>query len=208
MPLQKQVNLSVAPGIAGDKATPDQSVYTPLNPLAAVALPVGRFVFPVVSSGVIDNTRATNVAGEATEVLGFVERVINYVNYDVFSDGTLVVPEGSNLTVAVRGDYWAVSTTAATVGQAVLASTVDGSISTGTPDSTHLDTGWKVKTPGAIGEPILISNWGPVTASASGSGGPADLSNVTGTLAVANGGTGATTAEQARANLGVAAAGA
>ena len=99
MPLQKQVNLSVAPGIAGDKATPDQSVYTPLNPLAAVALPVGRFVFPVVSSGVIDNTRATNVAGEATEVLGFVERVINYVNYDVFSDGTLVVPEGSNLTV-------------------------------------------------------------------------------------------------------------
>lgn len=59
MPLQSQVNLSVAPGVAGDKATPDQSIYTPLNPLAAVALPVGRFVFPVVDSGVIDNTRAT-----------------------------------------------------------------------------------------------------------------------------------------------------
>lgn len=41
MPLQTQVNLSVAPGVAGDKATPDQSVYTPLNPLAVVALPVG-----------------------------------------------------------------------------------------------------------------------------------------------------------------------
>ena len=48
MPLQSQVNLSVAPGVAGDKATPGQSIYTPLNPLAAVALPVGRFVFPVV----------------------------------------------------------------------------------------------------------------------------------------------------------------
>ena len=31
MPLQSQVNLSVAPGVAGDKATPDQSVYTPLD---------------------------------------------------------------------------------------------------------------------------------------------------------------------------------
>ena len=174
MPLQSQVNLSVAPGVAGDKATPDQSIYTPLNPLAAVALPVGRFVFPVMDSDVIDNTRATNVAGSATAVLGFVERVINYVNYEIFSDGTLTVPKGSNLTVAVKGDYWAVSTTKATVGQAVLAFTADGSISTGTPDSTHLDTGWVVKTPGKIGEPIIISNWGQ--AAASGSGG--DTSNL------------------------------
>lgn len=159
MPLQTKVTLSVAPGVPGDKATPDQSVYTPLNPLAEATLPVGGFVFPVIEDGATDNTRATNVAGSATEVLGFVERVINYVNYDVFSDGTLTVPKGSALTVAVRGDYWAVSSTAATVGQAVLASTADGSISTGTPDATHLDTGWVVKTAGAAGEPIIISNW-------------------------------------------------
>jgi len=123
MPLQKQINLYVAPGVAGDKATPDQSVYTPLNPLAEVALPVGGFVFPVIEDGVRDNSRATNVAGTATEVLGLVERVINYVNYDVLSPGTLMVPKDSALTVAVRGDYWVVSSTAATVGQAVLAST-------------------------------------------------------------------------------------
>lgn len=159
MPLQKQVNTSVAFGVAGDKATPDQSVFTPVNPVAAVALPVGGFVFPVVDGGVTDNTQATNVAGNAIAVLGFVERVINYINTDVLSDGSLIVPQGSNLTVAVKGDYWAVSTTAATVGQSVLASTADGSISTGTADSDHIDTGWKVKTPGAIGEPIIISNW-------------------------------------------------
>lgn len=212
MPLQSKVNLSVAPGVAGDKATPDQSIYTPLNPLAAVDIPVGRFVFPVVEDGVIDNTRATNVAGTATSVLGFVERVINYVNYEIFSDGTLTVPKGSNLTVAVKGDYWAVSTTTATVGQAVLAATADGSISTGNPDSMHLNTGWVVKTPGKIREPIIISNWGQ--AAASGAGGDTsnlmqkDFSNATGALGVDNGGTGATTAEQARTNRGAAAAGA
>lgn len=214
MPLQSKVNRYLAQGVPGAKATPDQSVYTPLNPLAAKALPVGGFVFPVVSGGVTDNTSATNVAGTATEVLGFVERVINYVNYDLLDDGTLTVPEGSALTVAVRGDYWAVSSTAATVGQKVLASTADGSISTGTPDATHLDTGWVVKTPGAIGEPIIISNWTSLAASASGGGSDTsnlmnkDFSNVSGTLPVANGGTGATTAEQARTNLGAAAAGA
>jgi len=166
MPLQKQINLYVAPGVAGDKATPDQSVYTPLNPLAEVALPVGGFVFPVIEDGVRDNSRATNVAGTATEVLGLVERVINYVNYDVLSPGTLMVPKDSALTVAVRGDYWVVSSTAATVGQAVLASTADGSISTGTADATHIDTGWVVKTAGAAGEPIIISNWNSMARSA------------------------------------------
>lgn len=212
MPLQSKVGLYVAPGVAGDKATPDQSVYTPLNPLAEVALPVGGFVFPVINDGVQDNSRATNVAGVATEVLGFVERVINYVNYDVFSPGTLVVPEGSALTVAVRGDYWAVSSTTATVGQKVLASTADGSISTGTPDSTHIDTGWIVKTAGVEGEPIIISNWNPTVAATAGGGGDTsnlmnkDFSNATGALSIANGGTGATTAEQARTNLGAASA--
>lgn len=159
MPLQSKVGLSVAAGIAGDKATPGQSVYTPLNPLAETALPVGGFVFPVVEDGITDNSRASNVAGDATEVLGFVERVINYVNYDLTEGGTLTVPAGSTLTVAVRGDYWAVSSTDATVGQAVLASTADGSISTGTPDATHIDTGWVVRTAGAKGEPVIISNW-------------------------------------------------
>ena len=165
MPLQKVVNSYPAPGVPGAKATPDQSVYTPLNPLAAVDLPVGGFVFPVVSGGVIDNTQATNVAGEATEVLGFAERVINYVNFDLTGEGGLTVPAGSALTVAVRGDYWAVSSTAATVGQKVLASRTDGSISTGAAaGGDTVDTGWVVKTPGEAGEPIIISNWNPTAA--------------------------------------------
>ena len=78
MPLQTKVNRYLAQGVPGAKATPDQSVYTPVNPLASKALPVGGFVFPVVEESVIDNTRATNVAGSATEVLGFAERRHSY----------------------------------------------------------------------------------------------------------------------------------
>ena len=174
MPLQTKVNIDVAYGVAGDKATPGQSVYTPINPVAAVDLPVGGFVFPVVDEdGVIDNSQATNVAGDATEVLGFVERVISYMNYDMLSSGTMTVPQGSTLNVAVRGDYWAVSSTAASVGDHVFASLEDGSISTGSgvatlldedgkdgpAKATTVDTGWIVKTAGAKGEPIIISNW-------------------------------------------------
>lgn len=166
--LQKQVNLYPAKGVAGDPATIGQAIYTPVNPLAAVDLQVGAFVFPVVEDGLVDNGKATNKAGAATQVLGFVERAPVYFNYEILSDGSMTVPAGSALTVAVKGDYYAVSSTNATVGQAVLASTADGSVSTGTADATHIDTGWVVKEGGSKGEPIIISNW------AAASAGPAD----------------------------------
>lgn len=159
MGLQTKVDLYAAQGVEGAKATPDQSVYTPINPVAANALPVGRFVFPVVSDGIIDNAQSTNIAGDAKAVLGFAERVIAYFDINAMSSGTLTVPEGSALTVAVKGDYYAVSSTDALVGQSVLASIKDGSVSTGAADSDHIDTGWIVKTPGAAGDPIIISNW-------------------------------------------------
>ena len=95
----------------------------------------------------------------ATEVMGFVKRNQFYPMYDITSAGTLTVPEGSALSVAVRGDFYAVSSTDATIGQAVFASTADGSVSTGTagsPGSGKVDTGWTVKRGGAAGELIVI----------------------------------------------------
>ena len=69
MPLQTKVNRYLAQGVPGAKATPDQSVYTPVNPLASKALPVGGFVFPVVEESVIDNTRASKYGyDQRTEV--------------------------------------------------------------------------------------------------------------------------------------------
>lgn len=164
MGLQKKVEINMASGVAGDKATPNQSIYIPINPVAAVPVLAGGFVFPVVEDGVTDNTQATNKAGDAEEALGFVERVINYYNYDLASPGTMEIPAGSTLTVAVRGDYYAVSSTAAKVGDKVLASKTDGSIITG--DGDGIDTGWIVKTPGAKGELIIISNWNSAASAA------------------------------------------
>lgn len=155
MGLQKEVNLYTAAGAPGAKATPDQSIYTPINYLAAVDMPVGAFCFAGTDEGT-----ATNVAGSETKVLGFVERVINYADYKFDEAGTLIVPEGSNLTIAVKGDYWVVSTAEAKVGQKVLASTTDGSISTGDAAAEgSIDTGWVVKTAADAGEPFIISSW-------------------------------------------------
>lgn len=157
MSLQKQVELYTSAGAPGAKATPDQSIYTPINFLASVDMPVGAFAFASDTEGM-----ATNVAGTQTSVLGFVERTISYADYKFDEAGTLIVPEGSALTIAVKGDYWAVSAeSAATAGQKVLASVTDGSISTGTAatEGTNIDTGWMVKTSAEAGEPFIISNW-------------------------------------------------
>ena len=99
--------------------------------------------------------------GTAEKVMGFVVRVVQYPNYVLTSEGTLQVPSGHGLAVAVRGDFYAVSNAAATVGQAVFASTTDGSISTGTVgDSVDgcVETDFIVKQGGAAGDLIVISN--------------------------------------------------
>jgi hypothetical protein len=65
------------------------------------------------------------------------------------------------VTVAVKGDYFVVTATAATVGQAVFAMT-DGTIKTDASGATvtgGIETSWRVKTAGSANDVILISNW-------------------------------------------------
>lgn len=154
--MQSSVGLYLAPGVPGAKATPDQCVYTPENPIAAVDLPVGQFVFAVGN----DPHKCTNVGTTASSVLGFAERVINYVLPEYDTAGSLTIPKGSAVTVAVRGDYWVKTADAAAVGDGVFALKADGSIKVAaTPPDNSVDTGWKVKKGGAVGDMIIISNW-------------------------------------------------
>lgn len=198
MPFQKVVNRYRAAGVAGQAATPDQSIYTAKNYLSDGTVQVGCFAFAGEDEG--------TAAASGSSLLGLVERNVVYPIYDVSDTAMTVPPKSCALTIAVRGDYYVESTTAASVGDAVYASSTDGSISCGSGD---VETGWIVKDAleaGDTGGLVLISNWtAEATTGGSGSGGTTsfDLSKATGTLSVAHGGTGATSAEAARTALGL-----
>lgn len=172
MGLQKQVNLYRAAGVQGDKATPNQSIYFPKQMVAEGDVTVGTFVF----YGTDASKQASNskAGGTAADLIGFVERVINYANYDVASEGTLIVPNKSTLTIAVCGDYWATATTAATPRQKVFVNLTTGAISTAAAGETvsgAVETPWAVIQGGEAGTPILISNWIHVNVAATTTGG-------------------------------------
>lgn len=167
MGLQKQVNLYRAAGVQGDKATPNQSIYFPKQMVAEGDVTVGTFVF----YGTDASKQASNskTGGTAADIIGFVERVINYANYDVTSEGTLIVPNKSTLTIAMCGDYWATATTAATPCQKVFVNPTTGAISTaaaGGKVAGVVETPWTVIQGGEAGTPILISNWTHVNVTA------------------------------------------
>lgn len=172
MGLQKQVNLYRAAGVQGDKATPNQSIYFPKQMVAEGDVTVGTFVF----YGTDASKQASNskTGGTAADLIGFVERVINYANYDVTSEGTLIVPNKSTLTIAMCGDYWATATTAATPRQKVFVNPTTGAISTAVAGGTvsgAVETPWTVIQGGEAGTPILISNWTHVNVAATTTGG-------------------------------------
>lgn len=167
MGLQKQVNLYRAAGVQGDKATPNQSIYFPKQMVAEGAVTVGTFVF--YGTDASKQASNTKTGGTAADIIGFVERVINYANYDVTSEGTLIVPNKSTLTIAMCGDYWATATTAATPRQKVFVNPTTGTISTAAAGGIvegAVETPWTVIQGGEAGTPILISNWTHVNVAA------------------------------------------
>lgn len=175
MGLQKQVNLYRAAGVQGDKATPSQSIYFPKQMVAEGDVTVGTFVFyGTDASKQASNIKTGATGATAADLVGFVERVINYANYGVTSEGTLIVPNKSTLTIAMCGDYWATATTAATPRQKVFVNPTTGAISTAAAGGTvsgAVETPWTVIQGGKAGTPILISNWTHVNVAATTTGG-------------------------------------
>lgn len=149
-----QIYIDAPVAVTGMKATPNQSIYTPTNFLVgdSAGIPVGQFVAASSTAG-----EATATIASADSVLGFVERVINYFNYDLADDGTLTVNEGMPLTVAVKGDYYVAAPATVSAGDTVYCGGT-GAIVASTA-STKYDTGWKYKTAGATGDMVIISNW-------------------------------------------------
>ena len=92
------------------------------------------------------------------QTIGFVERTFT-ASIELGTDTPDIYPKGTELTIAVRGDYYIVAPAAATIGQAVLCDPTTGAITFGAAGAAN-DTGWTVQTAGAKGDTIIISNHG------------------------------------------------
>ena len=159
--LQKSVGLYPAIGIPGQQVAFNQAVYTPQNYLSDGTVQCGGFAFAVAASttGTAVKFPIASLKGSAGDKpIGFVERTFT-ASIELGTDTPDIYPEGSELTIAVRGDYYIVAPAAATVGQAVLCNPTTGAISFGTAGAAN-DTGWTVQTAGAKGDTIIISNHG------------------------------------------------
>ncbi|GBQ07299.1 structural cement protein Gp24 [Saccharibacter floricola] len=107
---------------------------------------------------------------------GFAIRDQSNVNLgNVLSQSTMIVPPNFMVTLHTGGDYFAVSSTPATPGQAVYASLTDGTIQTGSPGAAPSGTsatGWIVTRGADAGAVMIMSaTVGPAQASSPSSSG-------------------------------------
>lgn len=148
--MQKTVNLYPSVGLPGQEVAAHTAVYTPLNYLSDGTAAAGKFVF----EGTSDTFPVASAKG--TTLVGLVERTFTAA-VPCGVDGSEAYPNGAELTIAVRGDFYVEAAGEATVGQAVLCNPADGVVSYGTVGSEN-DTGWVVVTAAkAQGDIIIIS---------------------------------------------------
>lgn len=159
MGLQKSVNLSCAPAVAGDRASQNPMVYYFENFKAASGgVTVGAFAFQ-------DSTDPTLVKNAAAgKPLGFVERSLEHFNYNAAADGSLVIPAGGNVAVAIRGDFYVVAGAAVTKGHKAYVNNTTGAITfaaSGSSVTGATETDWTaMNAAAAAGDLVVISNWG------------------------------------------------
>lgn len=131
MALQSKVNMGLAPAIAGMPASVVETHYTAQTYQAASDLTVGNFCFA-------DSTAAgtkVNKAG-AGILRGIVVYTRQYITGEVTAANAMVIPAGAFAQIATNGKFWVVAQNAgAKVGDYVLASQADGSVTTQTGDA-------------------------------------------------------------------------
>lgn len=163
--MQKTVNLYPRVGLPGQEVAAHTAVYTPLNYLSDGTAAAGKFVFEgtaAAGKSVFEGTSDKKgvafpvASAKGTTLVGLVERTFTAA-VPCGVDGSEAYPNGAELTIAVRGDFYVEAASAATVGQAVLCDPANGGVSYGDPDSKN-NTGWVVVTAAeAQGDIIIIS---------------------------------------------------
>ena len=155
MPRQTEIYMDVPLGAPGARADLEPSVYAGNFLSEGAGVKAGSFVWR--------GTAANQVKSPGTGApLGLVERNVSFPNYDLASSGTLAIPAGWEVTVAIKGRYFVLAPAAAIVGQKVFTKTADGSISFAAAGATvtgSVETPWSVVTAGAAGDIIIIQNF-------------------------------------------------
>lgn len=155
MAFQKTVNTYPGIGIPGAYAAINPIVSTAKGYVASDACNIGGFVWA-------DTTKAGCVKPTGTDrPLGFaVREITNPLGIDV--EASNVVPVGYPVSVEVKGDFFAVTLTPATVGQKVFAVLADGTIKTEAAQANvegAVETDFEVIQAGSANDVIIISNW-------------------------------------------------
>jgi hypothetical protein len=155
MAFQKTVNTYPGIGIPGAYAAINPIVSTAKGYVASAACNIGGFVW--ADAGKEGCVKPTGTG----RPLGFaVREITNPLGIDV--EASNVVPVGNPVSVEVKGDFFAVTLTNATVGQKVFAVLANGTIKTGTAQTAVADaieTDFEVIQAGSANDVIIISNW-------------------------------------------------
>lgn len=138
---QKDVQKYNKEAIAGDRANNQPAIYTPENLVTPPDL--GTAFAPVQVGGFAwKNANGQAVGNGSGAPVGFAERVQNYHFYDMTEDGTLVVPNGAAVELAVKGDFFIAADATVSAGATVYADTSNGA-ATLTSGASTVDTGFK-----------------------------------------------------------------
>ena len=136
---QQSVATTNKAAIPGDRANNQVAIYAPENFVvaggtAAVAVKAGGFVW---------RNSDNQVEGGGTGApLGFMERVQNQPNYDISVPGSMVIPGGAEVNVAVQGDFYIQADATTSAGATVYANTSNGAATLTSVSGSTVDTGF------------------------------------------------------------------
>lgn len=162
MPFQKNIATYPAAGVTGQRAG--------LNPIAML-LPVplaGEGGVTVGHAVWFDPDAPTTVIMSTAQVSEAYPKPLGIVVRDMAStipcadEATMQIEAGRPVAVAVRGDLLIAAPAAATVGQKIFANYTTGALALGAAGGTvdsSVETDWTVRSAGASGDIIHISNW-------------------------------------------------
>ena len=154
---QSVINQYPAPGVEGDfaSANPNASLLAGEGALVTgtSGVTVGRFAWAV--AGVVSN------AGSGVPS-GFVHREGQASIVTWLAESSMLIQPGREVTLMTRGDFWARTSTVATVGQKVFASLTTGQVQTGAAGATisgYIETPFVVGSAAAANELVMIGTW-------------------------------------------------